>query len=73
MTRLLACFVGVVTADLNFLAVGDWGADNVGEYADAAGMETIGESLKPEFAVVNGPLFHHRALALIDTPRCPFL
>lgn len=50
--------VGLCAADLNFLAVGDWGKDNIGEYADAKGMETVGQQLKASFAVMLGDNFY---------------
>ena len=54
----LPALFGLCASDLNFLAVGDWGKDNVGEYADAAGMETVGKQLEASFAVMLGDNFY---------------
>ena len=43
---------------LRFLAVGDWGKDNVGEYADADGMETIASKIGANFTVMLGDNFY---------------
>ena len=43
---------------LTFLAVGDWGNDNTGQQADAKGMETIAEQIKPSFALMLGDNFY---------------
>lgn len=45
-------------ADLHFLSIGDWGNDNDGQYAAAKGMETVAETLKPEFVVMLGDNFY---------------
>ena len=43
---------------LTFLAVGDWGEDNEGQYADAKGMETIAEQIRPSFMLMLGDNFY---------------
>jgi len=71
---LLHCFVGVSAAvpvepaapalpptppnSLRFFAVGDWGADNDGQHADATGMESVAQAISPTFAVMLGDNFY---------------
>mmetsp|Transcript_21506 Transcript_21506/g.56067 ORF Transcript_21506/g.56067 Transcript_21506/m.56067 type:complete len:459 (-) Transcript_21506:147-1523(-) len=42
----------------NFLAIGDWGDDNEGQYATAKGMGYVAETLKPNFVLALGDNFY---------------
>ena len=56
---------------LTFLAVGDWGQDNEGQYADAKGMETVAEQMR---ARGRGVPAHMSAGSKPETPpRAPVL
>jgi hypothetical protein len=48
----------VVKGDLNFIAIGDWGEESVGESAGAAGMEYIAENLDIQFVALLGDNFY---------------
>ncbi|KAJ8604122.1 hypothetical protein CTAYLR_001798 [Chrysophaeum taylorii] len=59
--QLALCVLGgavSAAAEYTFLAVGDWGNDNSGQYADAKGMETVAEEINAAFVLLLGDNFY---------------